>query len=129
VVLVTVLVARRGRPDLVAGLAVSGGLLALNVAQEYAYTLLLLPVAVALGRCAEMTGGGRWRTAWLAIAIALLAAPLPYRDAAFENGWLALLAYPRVYGAWLLWAWLAREIGRDAVVAGSGAQRAAAVTR
>jgi hypothetical protein len=76
-----------------------------------------------------MTGGGRWRTAWLAIAIALLAAPLPYRDPALDEGWLALLAYPRVYGAWLLWAWLAREIGRHAVVEGSAAQRAAAVTR
>ena len=129
VVLVTVLVARRGRPDLVAGLAVSGGILALNVAQDYAYTLLLLPAAVALGRCTELTGGRRGRTAWLAIAIALLAAPLPYRDPAFDAGWLALLAYPRVYGAWLLWAWLAREIGRDAVVEGSSAQRAAAVTR
>ena len=129
VVLVTVLVARRGRPDLAAALAVTGGLLALNVAQEYAYTLLLLPAAIALGRCVETAGGRRGRTAWLAVGIALLAAPLPYRDPAFADGWLALLAYPRLYGAWLLWAWLAREIRRDVVVEGSVVQREVAVTR
>jgi hypothetical protein len=127
-ILVTVLVARRGRPDLVAGMAVCGGLLALGVAQEYAYTLLLLPATVALGRCTEPTGEGRGRTAWLAVAIALVAAPLPYRAPALDDGWLALLAYPRVYGAWLLWAWLAREIGRD-IAERHAAQRAAAVTR
>jgi hypothetical protein len=54
---------------------------------------------------------------------------LPYRDPAFDDGWLALLAYPRVYGAWLLWAWLAREIARDRASEGATAQRATAVTR
>jgi hypothetical protein len=54
---------------------------------------------------------------------------LPYRDAALDDGWLALLAYPRVYGAWLLWAWLAREIGRDRTSVGAAAQRPEAVTR
>ncbi len=110
VVLVTVLVARRGRPELVAAFAVTGGVLALNVAQEYAFTLLLLPAAVGLGRCAASPADRPAWTAWLAISIALIAAPLPYRDPAFDGGWLALLAYPRVYGAWLLWAWLAREV-------------------
>lgn len=113
VAVVTVLVARRGRPDLVAAFAVTGAVLALNVAQEYTYTLLLLPAAVALGRCASATHVRPAWTAWLAIAIALLAAPLPYRSSAIEDGWLALLAYPRLYGAWLLWAWLAREIAAE----------------
>jgi hypothetical protein len=125
VLVVTVLVARRARPDLVAALAVTGGVLALNVAQEYTYTLLLVPAAVALGRCAAATTVRPGRTAWLAIAIALIAAPLPYRDAAFDDGWLALLAYPRLYGAWLLWAWLAREIAIEAAEAAVAADAAA----
>ncbi len=32
-----------------------------------------------------------------------MGAPLPYRSVRLEAGWLALLAYPRVYGAYLLW--------------------------
>jgi len=114
VMIVTILVARRGRPDVVAAFAVTGGVLALNVAQEYWYTLLILPAAVALGRCAAAARLSRATTAWLAISIALLAAPLPYRHPALDDGWLAVLAYPRLYGAWLLWAWLAREIAADA---------------
>ncbi|MEW5992187.1 MAG: glycosyltransferase 87 family protein [Chloroflexota bacterium] len=128
VAVVTILVARRGRVDLVAAFAVTGGVLALNVAQDYAYTLLLLPAAVGLARCAAASAGRRAWTAWLAIAIALIAAPLPYRDPAFDAGWLALLAYPRLYGAWLLWAWLAREIGLQAA-ADTSPQRAMAETR
>ena len=127
VVVVTVLVARRGRADLVAALAVTGGVLALNVAQEYAFTLLLLPAAVGLGRCAAATTIGPAWTAWLALAIALIAAPLPYRSPLFDDGWLALLAYPRLYGAWLLWAWLAREIAREIAVEGAAGVESAAI--
>jgi hypothetical protein len=128
VIVVTILVARRARADLVAAFAVTGSVLALNVAQEYTYTLLLMPVAVALGRCAAATRLRPGWTAWLAIAIALIAAPLPYRSTVLEEGWLALLAYPRVYGAWLLWAWLAREIAIEAAEAADAGVAADAVT-
>jgi hypothetical protein len=43
----------------------------------------------------------------------LLAAPLPYTDPALGAGWAALLAYPRVYGAWLLWGWLVRALWKE----------------
>jgi hypothetical protein len=125
VVVVTILVARRGRADLAAALAVVASVLALNVAQEYTHALLLLPAAVAIGHAIEPRSGGRLRTAWLAVAVALLAAPLPYRDPRLEEGWLALLAYPRLYGAWLLWAWLVRELSLDR----RAAQREVAPTR
>ena len=49
----------------------------------------------------------------VAIAFALLAVPLPYKDPVLAAGWTALLAYPRLYGAWLLWAWLVREMWAD----------------
>jgi hypothetical protein len=129
VVAVTVLVARRSRPELVAAFAVTSGVLALNVAQEYTFTLLILPAGVAISRSVSAAPGRVGATAWLAIAIALLAAPLPYRDPAFDHGWVALLAYPRVYGAWLLWGWLAREIKLEASEDQRDRQRATAETR
>ncbi len=45
-----------------------------------------------------------WRV-WLALLLALAAtaADLPYRSPRFAEGWWALLAYPKLYGALLLW--------------------------
>ena len=122
VLAVTVLMARRGRWDLGAGLAIAASVIALTVAQEYAYTLLIVPAAIAIARGLEM-GASRLSWAWLGAAIALIAAPLPYRHPVLDEGWVALLAYPRVYGAWLLWGWLARELaGSRAEWAGRNAQ-------
>ncbi|HEX9370956.1 MAG TPA: glycosyltransferase 87 family protein [Roseiflexaceae bacterium] len=54
------------------------------------------------------------RRVWAALALAglLIGAPLPYKSAGVQAGWLALLAYPRVYGAYLLWGWIAWAIAR-----------------
>jgi hypothetical protein len=43
----------------------------------------------------------------LALAALLLGAPLPYKAPQIQAGWWAIIAYPRVYGAYLLWAWIA----------------------
>jgi glycosyl transferase family 87 len=63
--------------------------------------------------------GGSWSVShnwvlWgvLALAALLMAAPLPYQSPALALGWLALLAYPRVYGAYLLWLVLALMLKR-----------------
>ncbi len=48
----------------------------------------------------------RWARGILAGIIVLLAAPLAYTSPALAVGWWTLLAYPRVYGAYLLWGWL-----------------------
>jgi len=42
----------------------------------------------------------------LLIAAAFLMVPLPYQSPQLANGWLALLAYPRLYGALSLWGLL-----------------------
>jgi len=39
----------------------------------------------------------------LGLAVWLVAADLPYRSPRLGEGVLTLLAYPKVYGAWLLW--------------------------
>ena len=72
--------------------------------------MLLVPAAVALARWFARAPRPAIDGLWLALALALLAAPLPYEDPVLTVGWTALLAYPRLYGAWLLWGWLAREI-------------------
>jgi hypothetical protein len=43
---------------------------------------------------------------------ALLIVPLEWTAERFTTGWWALLAYPRLYAAWLLWAFAVRELRR-----------------
>jgi hypothetical protein len=72
---------------------------------DYHYTLALLPLALAASPSTWplLT----WRSAsWLAMAAMLIAAPLPYHDRRLEVGALALLGYPKLYGALLLWGFL-----------------------
>jgi len=81
-------------------------------AEGYHYVLTLAPLLVA--------GWWAWRArlgwrAWamLMLAALLLGAPLPYKAARIQAGWWALAAYPRVYGAYLLWGWIAWALARS----------------
>jgi hypothetical protein len=95
----------RGSPTL--ALALFGALLAptVPVAEGHHYLLVLPSLLVAAWHAQRSTLG--WR-AWavLLVAALLLGTPLPYKSPHLQAGWLALFAYPRVYGAYLLWAWL-----------------------
>jgi hypothetical protein len=64
--------------------------------------MLLLPSAIALAWALER----RSPMAWVLLAAAFLpvAADLPYRSPGLDHGAWALLAYPKLYGALLLWA-------------------------
>jgi hypothetical protein len=99
--------ARTASLDLAFAAALTLGVVALPLAEEYHYALLLLPLAVGLGHAA---GGAaprpRGTAFWLAAVILLLAVPWPYKDPWLNTGWHALLGYPRLYGGWLLWGWL-----------------------
>ena len=75
------------------------------LAEEYHYTLLLLPVLVA-ARCLRQQCWPLGLTLWFGLSLFLLACPWDYKQPAWFDGWRALLAYPRLYGGWLLWAWL-----------------------
>jgi hypothetical protein len=72
---------------------------------DYHYTLALLPLAIGASWCIHFRRDVR-SAAWLTIAAALIALPLPYWDRRLETGALALLAYPKLYGALLLWGFL-----------------------
>ena len=106
-------VGRAGRADTAVGAAVAAGVLVLGLAQEYHFAMLLVPAAVALARWFDGAPRPALDGLWLALALALLAAPFPYEDPALTVGWTALFAYPRLYGAWLLWGWLVREMWTD----------------
>jgi hypothetical protein len=73
--------------------------------EGYHYTLVLpaLLIAAWWAWTARLT---RRAWAWLALAALLLSVPWPYQSPQLSAGWWALLAYPRVYGAYALWGWL-----------------------
>jgi hypothetical protein len=110
---VTLWFGRSARADVATATAVAAGLLVLGIAQEYHFAMLIVPAAVALARWFDGPPRRVVDGLWLALAFALLAVPLPYKDPVLAAGWTALLAYPRLYGAWLLWAWLVREMWAD----------------
>ena len=54
----------------------------------------------------------RLSTLELVLIAALLIVPLEITAERFTAGWWALLAYPRLYAAWMLWAASLRELRR-----------------
>jgi hypothetical protein len=79
------------------------------VAEEHNFVLLLLPIAILSHQLATrpftLIDWG-----WLVLACFLLAIPFYYKAPALSLGWSALLAYPRLYGGWLLWALALRHL-------------------
>lgn len=106
--------ARRGRDDDASFAAFATlSVAASPVSLDYHYTLTLLPIAILLSRARAQTN--RVRSAVLALAVFLIAARLPYLSPRLANGALAALAYPKLYGALLLW-WLALTSEKGVVV-------------
>ena len=100
----TLWLGRDGRPDVAVAAAITAGVLVVNLTQEHHLAMLLVPAVVSLARWLETSERRVLDIAWLALAFFLLAAPLAYEDPSIADGLDALLAYPRLYGAWLLWA-------------------------
>jgi hypothetical protein len=92
----------RAEADLTFALFAIASVVLSPVSLDYHYTLLLVPVAILIAWAGRE--GGLWHWAVLAAGVALIAANLPYNSQRFSAGALALLAYPKLYGACLLWA-------------------------
>jgi hypothetical protein len=107
--LVTLRKGRRADLDLAFTAAVTLGVIVFPLAEEYHYTLLLLPLAVMAARIARAPVHTR-DAVWLVGIALLLWAPWPYKSPVLNDGWLALLAYPRLYGGWLIWGWLLKQM-------------------
>jgi hypothetical protein len=74
---------------------VSLSLLCVPIAEDHQFVLL----AVAI--FALLTTAPRWL--WTAAAVLLLI-PAPVTIERYTAGWLSILAYPRLYATWLVWA-------------------------
>ena len=77
---------------------------------DYHFTLLLLPIAIVLGRL-QRTGGVSAGVV-LGVAVLLVMSDLPYTSSRLSGGAWALLAYPKLVGTLLLWGvtmWLLRQ--------------------
>jgi hypothetical protein len=72
------------------------------VSLDYHYPLLLIPLAILAAWAGRRSASWPWLV--LAAAVLAIGLDLPYRSLRlFEGAW-ALLAYPKLYGAGLLWA-------------------------
>lgn len=86
-------------------------LLPLNIllipnALEHHFTLFLIPIFFLLDDLDRKPPPQGLRTLdWglLLGGMVLLCLPVYYKHPALAGGWLALLAYPRLYGGWLIW--------------------------
>jgi hypothetical protein len=106
----------RGAPDSVAArllaLALFDSLVVTlaPIAEGYHYVLVFPAVVIAVSWAIERRVGAR---SWLVLGASLVVLTAPqrlYSHPAIQGGALALLAYPRVYGALLLWGWLGRAL-------------------
>ncbi|MBA3531331.1 MAG: DUF2029 domain-containing protein [Ardenticatenales bacterium] len=77
---------------------------------HYAMVLPALLIALWWARHHRVAGPG-W--AWLLLSALLLGAPLPFKALQLQAGLWALLAYPRVYGAFLLWGWVGWQVTKS----------------
>ncbi len=78
----------------------------LPVAEEHHFIVMLISIFVLVDNLLKFPRkGGFYRLEWLLLssAIILLVSPIPYENSGLSAGWPALLAYPRLYGGWLIW--------------------------
>ena len=101
-ILTAALAARSTQPESWLAAAATLSVLSLPAVAEPHYVLMAIPLALLRLTLTELT-----------VIAALLLVPLEITAEKFTDGWWALLAYPRLYAAWLLWAASIRELRRD----------------
>jgi hypothetical protein len=89
------------KSDLAFGLFVVTGLIVSPASLDYHYTIILLPILIMLKWSLNNATAFTW--AVLIFSVVLVAAYIPYTSLKVTNGWLAILAYPKLYGAVGLW--------------------------
>lgn len=88
--------------DFIIAAVIIANLVLSTAALDYHYPLLLLPAAILIAWARQRPSVWVWGI--LSLALWLIAADLPYRSPWFYTAGLwSLLAYPKLYGAWLLW--------------------------
>lgn len=113
--LITMWLARRSaQPASWLSAAAALSVLTLPAVAEPHFVLMAIPLALLRLRAIEIACIG-----------ALLIVPLEWTAERFTSGWASVLAYPRLYAAWWLWAASIRELRAESP-ASDGEQRRAA---
>ena len=84
-----------GRFAIAAGICLS--LLATPIAEDHQFVLLAIPIFILASDVTELSS-------LLVLSVLLLLMPASWTSERFTAGWWALLAYPRLFATWLLWA-------------------------
>ncbi len=90
-------------PMAAAAALIAWGVLFAPLGEEYHHVVMLVPIIWLIG-----SWWSSYPIAWvslvfLMIALILYIVPFPLNHPRLQQGWLALLAYPRLYAAWLVW--------------------------
>jgi len=85
------------KSDLAFGAFVVAGLIISPASLDYHYTIILLPIFILLKWNLKNQSKIVWSA--LILFIILIAAYIPYTSPKVTNGWLAIFAYPKLYGA------------------------------
>ena len=83
------------RLAIAAGICLS--LLTTPIAEDHQFVLLAIPIFILAADAPELRP-------WLVAAVLLLSLPGSWTWERFTAGWWALLAYPRLFATWSLWA-------------------------
>ncbi len=116
---ITLWLGLKAAPELFFSALVILSVILLPVAEEHHFVMMLIPIFILVDRLvlqAQFHQMGITNYLLLFGAIALLILPIPYESPALSVGWLALLAYPRLYGGWLLWGGIVRQMKFEAVI-------------
>ncbi len=80
------------------------------IGEGYHYMLILPGIVIAWSRAARRRTSVMSRAVLAGFTILICAPQRYYASSHLQNGWAALLAYPRVYGAFGLWGWLLNQL-------------------
>lgn len=113
--LITMWLARRStQPASWLSAAAALSVLTLPAVAEPHFVLMAIPLALLRLRAIEIVCIGT-----------LLIVPLEWTAERFTSGWWSVLAYPRLYAAWWLWAVSVRELRAESPASNSEERRAA----
>ena len=91
---------RHPHDELVVGAAVLLTLIAVPLSQAHTFVIAFIAIAQLVKRVGRLASP---QALMLCAGAAMIVLPLPYKSHGLYDGWLALFAYPQLYGALLLW--------------------------
>jgi hypothetical protein len=93
----------RRQPTAAATALVVWGVIFAPLGEEYHQTVVLIPVIWLILLWWQGELSSRITLLPLGLALLLYFVPFPMNQPQLQQGWLAMLAYPRLYAAWLVW--------------------------